>query len=106
MAKWTPRGLVQPTVLPFGQKNSGTEAQGPYRAAAASLRQIPNYPCVDDWLRCPNTISDLVMAGLGLFFHLSVRALTPRGLLRSAYDFLCLIYAKNARASWKMPGQF
>jgi hypothetical protein len=29
----------------------------------------------------------LLMAGLGLFFHLSVRALTPRGLLPSAYDF-------------------
>jgi hypothetical protein len=47
---------------------------------------------------------DLRMAGLGLFFHLSVRALAPRDLLRSAYDFLCLIYAKSARASWKVPG--
>ena len=46
------------------------------------------------------------MAGLGLFFQKSVRALTPRGLLRSAYDFLCLIYAKSSRASWKVPGQF
>jgi hypothetical protein len=32
------------------------------------------------------------MAGLGLFDQKSVRAVTPRGLLRSAYDFLCLIY--------------
>jgi hypothetical protein len=31
---WTPIGLMQPTVLPFGQKNSGTEAQGPYLLAA------------------------------------------------------------------------
>ena len=28
LAVWTPIGLLQPTVLPFGQKNSGTEAQG------------------------------------------------------------------------------
>ena len=27
LAIWTPLGLVQPTTLPFGQKNSGTEAQ-------------------------------------------------------------------------------
>ena len=46
------------------------------------------------------------MAGLGLFDHLSARALAPRGLLRSAYDFLCLIYAKCPRASWNAPGQF
>ena len=32
------------------------------------------------------------MAGLGLFFHKSALALVPRGLLQSAYDFLCLIY--------------
>jgi hypothetical protein len=46
------------------------------------------------------------MAGLGLFNQKSARALAPRGLLRSAYDFLCLIYAKSARASRKVPGQF
>jgi hypothetical protein len=43
------------------------------------------------------------MAGLG---YKSVRALAPKGLLQSAYGFLCLIYTKNARASWKMPGEF
>jgi hypothetical protein len=32
------------------------------------------------------------MAGLGLFFHKNAFALAPRGLLQSAYDFLCLIY--------------
>ena len=46
------------------------------------------------------------MAGLGLFDQKSVRALAPRGLLKSAYDFLCLIYTKSSRASWKVPGQF
>ena len=50
------------------------------------------------------------MAGLGLFFHdvnnKSTLALVPRGLLQSAYDFLCLIYAKCPRASWNVPGQF
>jgi hypothetical protein len=43
---------------------------------------------------------------LGLFFHKSALALAPRGFLQSAYDFLCLIYTKNARASRKMPGLF
>ena len=57
-AVWTPCGLLQPTVLPFGQKNSGTEAQGPYRKAAASLSNIANY--VDDWLGYDNDINDLV----------------------------------------------
>ena len=37
------------------------------------------------------------MAGLGLFFHKSARALAPRGLLRSAYVFLYLIYTKKMR---------
>jgi hypothetical protein len=46
LAVWSPIGLLQPTVLPFGQKNSGTEAQGPCRKAAASLTSISNY--VDD----------------------------------------------------------
>ncbi len=36
LAVWTPIGLVQPTTLPFGQRNSGTEAQGP--ASRSSLR--------------------------------------------------------------------
>ena len=55
LAIWTPLGLVQPTTLPFGQKNSGTEAQGPYRAAAAELRnrRFGNY--VDDWIGWANT---------------------------------------------------
>jgi len=53
LAIWTPSGLVQPTVLPFGQKNSGTEAQGPYREAARNLQGTSNY--VDDWLGYANT---------------------------------------------------
>jgi hypothetical protein len=48
LVTWTPGGLVQPTALPFGQKNSGTEAQGPYRVASRELSNIANY--VDDWL--------------------------------------------------------
>ena len=57
LAIWTPAGLVQPTVLPFGQKNSGTEAQGPYREAAKHLKNVSNY--VDDWLGYANTLDDL-----------------------------------------------
>jgi hypothetical protein len=55
-----------------------------------------------------SALRQLQGAGLGLFFHKSALALAlaSRGLLRSAYDFLCLIYKKNARASRKMPGQF
>ncbi len=51
LAVWTPLGLVQPTTLPFGQKNSGTEAQGPYRAAAAEMHRGRYGNYVDDWDR-------------------------------------------------------
>jgi hypothetical protein len=50
LAIWSPIGLVQPTTLPFGQKNSGTEAQGPYRAAAAELKGGRHGNYVDDWI--------------------------------------------------------
>jgi hypothetical protein len=58
LAVWTPIGLLQPTVLPFGQKNSGTEAQGPYLLAAKRLRQVSNY--VDDWLGYADDFSELL----------------------------------------------
>jgi hypothetical protein len=48
---------VEPTVLPFGQKNSGTEAQGPHRVASQNLRNMSNY--VGDWLSCANTLEEL-----------------------------------------------
>jgi len=57
LAIWSPIGLVQPTVLPFGQKNSGTEAQGPYRNAARSLKNLANY--MDDWLGFTNNVDQL-----------------------------------------------
>ncbi len=50
LAIWTPLGLVQPTTLSFGQKNSGTEAQGPYRAAAAEMQRGRHGNYVDDWI--------------------------------------------------------
>ncbi len=56
-SSWTPIGLLQPTVLPFGQKNSGTEAQGPYLLAAKKLSQVSNY--VDDWLGYANDFETL-----------------------------------------------
>jgi hypothetical protein len=58
LAVWTPIGLMQPTVLPFGQKNSGTEAQGPYLLAAKKLQQVSNY--VDDWLGYANEFEELL----------------------------------------------
>ena len=58
-AVWTPIGLMQPTVLPFGQNNSGTEAQGPCRAAAASLKNLANY--VDDWLGYSDDLEQLFL---------------------------------------------
>jgi hypothetical protein len=58
LAIWTPIGLVQPTVLPFGQKNSGTEAQGPYLNAAKRLKKISNY--VDDWLGFSDEFEELL----------------------------------------------
>jgi hypothetical protein len=58
LAVWTPIGLLQPTVFPFGQKNSGTEAQGPYLLAAMKLRQGSNY--VDDWLGFADDFDELL----------------------------------------------
>jgi hypothetical protein len=58
LAIWTPIGLVQPTVLPFGQKNSDTEAQGPYLNAAKRLKKISNY--VDDWHGYANDFDELL----------------------------------------------
>jgi hypothetical protein len=58
LAVWTPVGLLQPTVLPFGQKNSGTEAQGPYLLAAKKLKQVSNY--VDDWLGYASNFDELL----------------------------------------------
>jgi hypothetical protein len=55
---WTPIDLLQPTFLPFGQKNSGTEAQGSYRLASKKLRQASNY--VDDWLGFADTFDELL----------------------------------------------
>jgi hypothetical protein len=50
---------VQPTTLPFGQRNSGTEAQGPYRAAASELNKGRHGNYVDDWVGYANTIEQL-----------------------------------------------
>ena len=62
LAVWTPLGLVQPRVLPFGQKNSGTEAQGPYRAAISELSpdtrsHLSNY--MDDFMGFARTPEEL-----------------------------------------------
>jgi hypothetical protein len=50
LAIWSPIGLVHPTTLPFGQRNSGTEAQGPYRAAASELSKGRHGNYVDNWV--------------------------------------------------------
>ena len=59
LAVWSPIGLVQPTTLPFGQKNSGTEAQGPYRAAASELSKGRHGNYVDDWVGYANSLTQL-----------------------------------------------
>jgi hypothetical protein len=60
LAVWSPIGLVQPTTLPFGQRNSGTEAQGPYRAAAAEMNKGRHGNYVDDWVGYANTLRQLL----------------------------------------------
>jgi hypothetical protein len=45
--------------LPFGQKNSGTEAQGPYRAAANELSKGRHGSYVDDWVGYSNSLTQL-----------------------------------------------
>jgi len=59
LAMWTPIGLLQPTVLPFGQKNAGTHAQGPYRVAMSELsadakQHMSNY--MDDFMGFGNDL--------------------------------------------------
>jgi hypothetical protein len=60
LAVWAPIGLVQPTTLPFGQKNSGTEAQGPYRAAASKMQRERHGNYVDDWIGYSNDLDQLI----------------------------------------------
>ncbi len=59
LAVWSPIGLVQPTTLPFGQRNSGTEAQGPYRAAANEMNPGRHGNYVDDWIGYSNDLEQL-----------------------------------------------
>jgi hypothetical protein len=59
LAVWSPIGLVQPTTLPFGQRNSGTEAQGPYRAAANEMNVGRHGSYVDDWIGYSNDLEQL-----------------------------------------------
>jgi hypothetical protein len=59
LAVWTPIGLVQPTTLPFGQRNSGTEAQGPYRVAANEMNKGRHGNYVDDWVGYADTLPQL-----------------------------------------------
>jgi hypothetical protein len=56
---WSPIGLVQPTTLPFGQRNSGTKAQGPYRAAANEMNVGRHGNYVDDWIGYSNDLEQL-----------------------------------------------
>jgi hypothetical protein len=60
LAVWTPLGLVQPTTLPFGQKNSGTEAQGPYRAAATEMHRGRHGNYMDDWIGYDDSLDVLL----------------------------------------------
>ncbi len=60
LAIWSPVGLVQSTTLPFGQKNNGTEVQGPYRAAASEMQRGRHGNYVDDWIGYSNDIMQLL----------------------------------------------
>jgi hypothetical protein len=59
LAVWSPIGLVQPTTLPFGQQNSGTEVQGPYRAGAMEMSKGRHGNYVDDWIGYSNDLEQL-----------------------------------------------
>ncbi len=70
LAVWTPLGLVQPTTLPFGQKNSGTEAQGPYRAAASESSGVGIYGnYVDDCIGYCNDIDHQLIEDFARFLE-------------------------------------
>ncbi len=51
---------MQPTTLPFGQKNSGTEAQGPYRAAAGEMERGRHGNYADDWIGYSDDLNQLI----------------------------------------------
>jgi hypothetical protein len=76
LAVWTPLGLVQPTTLPFGQKNSGTEAQGPYRAAASEMQRGRHGNYVDDWIGYSNDLDQLI-GDLACFLGVCEKHLDP-----------------------------
>ena len=63
---------MQPTTLPFGQKNSGTEAQGPYRAAAAEMHRGRHGNYVDDWIGYGDDI-DILLADFENFLEVCAK---------------------------------
>jgi hypothetical protein len=101
LAVWTPLGLMQPTVLPFGQKNSGTEAQGPYLLASKKLQQVSNY--VDDWLGYSDDFDQLLVnfaafLAVCLEFNITLNMSKTRFGFPQAqfFDWFCCERVRNA----------
>ncbi len=83
---WSPLGLVQPTTLPFGQRNSGTETQGPYRAAANELNKGRHGNYVDDWVGYANT-TDQLFEDFALFLRVCRKYAITLGPPKTRFGF-------------------
>jgi hypothetical protein len=86
LAIWTPLGLVQPTTLPFGQKNSGTEAQGPYRAAAAEMHRGRHGNYVDDWIGYGDDL-DVLLEDFARFLQLCEKYQITLGISKTRFGY-------------------
>ncbi len=86
LAIWTPLGLVQPTTLPFGQKNSGTEAQGPYRAAAAEMHRGRYGNYVDDWIGYGNDL-DVLLEDFACFLRVCRKYQITLGIAKTKFGY-------------------
>jgi hypothetical protein len=86
LAVWTPLGLVQPTTLPFGQKNSGTEAQGPYRAAAAEMHRGRHGNYVDDWIGYGNDL-EILLEDFACFLRVCRKYQITLGIAKTKFGY-------------------
>jgi hypothetical protein len=78
--------MVQPITLPFGQKNSGTEAQGPYRAVASEMQRGRHGNYVDDWIGYFNDLNQL-LEDFTLFLEVCSKYSITLGISKTKFGY-------------------
>jgi hypothetical protein len=73
-------------MLPFGKKYSGTEAQGPYRAAAAEMHRGRHANCVDDWIGYGDII-DVLLADFANFLEVCEKYQITLGISKTRFGY-------------------